>query len=296
MLQLPPYITTFMKAFQDGGFRIYLVGGTVRGLLMNREITDWDFTTSAKPEEIRKLFPHSFYNNLFGTVGIPIQVGDKEMVFEVTTYRKEGDYTNARHPDKVEWAQQVEEDLARRDFTINAIAYDGKDITDPYGGQEAIAKKVVIAVGNPDVRFQEDALRLMRAIRQATQLGFQIEKKTMKSIQTHAKLIVGISGERIRDEFFKLIASEHAGDGILLMKNAGLLQYVLPEVAQCFGVVQKSPKRHHIYDVGTHLVESLRHCPSNDVITRLATLIHDIGKKETQRIDPKTKIITFYNH
>ena len=289
-----------MKIFQDAGFRIYVVGGTVRGLLMKHDVSDWDFTTSATPEEIIKLFPHSFYNNSFGTVGIPIKEDGAELVLEVTTHRKEGDYSNARHPDKVEWAEKVEDDLARRDFTINAIALrqaQGKlDITDPYGGQEDIEKKVIRAVGDANIRFQEDALRLMRAIRQATQLGFTIESETMASLQTHAKLIVGISGERIQAELFKLITSNNAADGILLMKEAGLLQYVLPEVEHCFGVEQKSPERHHIYDVGTHLVESLRHCPSADVITRLATLIHDTGKKETQKIDPETKIITFYNH
>lgn len=296
MLQLPPYVTNFMKTFQDAGFRIYVVGGTVRGLLMNHDIADWDFTTSAKPEEIIKLFPHSFYNNSFGTVGIPVENDGKEMVFEVTTHRKEGDYSNARHPDSVEWADNVKDDLARRDFTINAMAFDGADITDPYHGKEDIEKKVIRAVGDANVRFQEDALRLMRAIRQAAQLGFEIEKATMASLQTYAKLITGISGERIQGELFKLIASGNAADGILLMRDAGLLQYILPEVDECFGVEQKSPERHHIYDVGTHLVESLRYCPSTNVITRLATLIHDIGKKETYHKDPKTQIITFYNH
>ena len=296
MLQLSPYVTTFMKTFQDAGFGIYVVGGTVRGLLMNRDILDWDFTTSATPEEIMKLFPHSFYNNSFGTVGIPIEANGTEMVFEVTTHRKEGDYSNARHPDSVEWADNVEDDLARRDFTINAIAFDGTTITDPYDGQEAIEKKIIKAVGDANVRFQEDALRLIRAIRQAAQLGFQIESNTLTSIQEHAKQITNISGERIREELFKLIASDNAADGIMLMKTAGLLQYILPEVEASFGVEQKSPERHHIYDVGTHLVESLRHCPSSDVITRLATLIHDIGKKETYHKDPETQIITFYNH
>ncbi len=296
MLQLPPYVTTFMKTFQDAGYRIYVVGGTVRGLLMNRDILDWDFTTSGTPEQIMKLFPHSFYNNSFGTVGIPIEADGKEMVFEVTTHRKEGDYSNARHPDSVEWADNVEDDLARRDFTMNAIAFDGTTITDPYNGQEAIEKKIIKAVGDANIRFQEDALRLIRAIRQAAQLGFAIEKATMASLQTHAKLIMGISGERIQGELFKLITSDNAADGVMLMKDAGLLQYILPEVDDCFGVEQKSPERHHMYDVGTHLVESLRYCPSSDVITRLATLIHDIGKKETYHKDPETQIITFYNH
>lgn len=296
MLQLPDTIKIFMKTFRDSNYEIYLVGGTVRGLLMKASVTDWDFTTNAKPEEIRKLFPHSFYNNTFGTVGIPTEMDGTQEVFEVTTYRKETGYSNARHPDQVTWSDSVTDDLARRDFTINAIAYDGQNMIDPYSGQIDIDKKIIRAVGDPDIRFAEDALRLMRAIRQAAQLGFEIEEKTLASIQKNAENITQISGERIRDEFFKLLMSPHPADGVYLLKSTGILRHILPEVEKNFDIDQKSPERHHIYDVGTHLVESLRHCPSIDVITRFATLIHDIGKAETFRKDPKTEIITFYNH
>ena len=296
MLQLPNHVRNFLKKFTEKGYEIYLVGGTVRGLLMTHEVEDWDFTTSAKPDEIQKLFPHSFYNNQFGTVGIPIDIEGKQLVFEVTTFRKESGYSNVRHPDKVVWVDNVEDDLARRDFTINAIAYDGKTIVDPYHGQEDIKNKIIRAVGDPDTRFAEDALRLMRAVRQATQLGFIIEEKTLASIQKNSELITKISGERIREEFFKILSSPHAADGILLLRSTKLLKYLLPEVDVCFGIDQKSPERHHIYDVGTHLVESLRHCQSTDVITRFATLIHDIGKAKTVRKDDKTGIISFYNH
>mgnify|MGYP005838672075 CR=1 FL=1 len=296
MLQLPHPIKDFMQQFRDNHFEIYTVGGTVRGLLMHASVTDWDFTTNAKPEEIRTLFPHSFYNNTFGTVGIPIEMDGTQEVFEVTTYRKESGYSNARHPDEVTWSDRVTDDLARRDFTINAIAYDGEHMIDPYNGQEDIKKKIIRAVGDPDIRFTEDALRLMRAVRQASQLGFEIEEKTLDSIRKNAEKIKQISGERIRDEFFKLLLSPHPAEGILLLRATGILKYILPEVEQNFDVDQKSPERHHIYDVGTHLVESLRNCPSHDVITRLATLIHDIGKAETYRKDPETDIITFYNH
>jgi len=296
MIELPLPIQTFIKIFEDAAFKIYVVGGTVRGLLMNASVTDWDFTTNATPEEITKLFPHSFYNNSFGTVGIPTKLDGKEVVFEVTTFRHETGYSNTRHPDAVTWAKTVEEDLARRDFTINAIAYDGETLVDPYDGQRDIERKLIYAVGDPDVRFKEDALRLMRAVRQAAQLGFQIDEKTHESIKKHAQEIIKISGERVRDEFFKLLHSPYAADGITLLRETGLLAYILPEVESCFGVEQKSPERHHIFDVGTHLVESLRHCPSTDAITRFATLIHDIGKRETYRKDPETQIITFYNH
>lgn len=296
MLQLPDTITHFMQTFRDNHFEIYVVGGTVRGLLMETPVTDWDFTTNAKPEEIRNLFPHSFYNNTYGTVGIPTEMNKGQQIFEVTTYRSESGYTNARHPDQVTWSDKITDDLARRDFTINAIAFDGKSTIDPYKGREDINNKVIRAVGDPDIRFTEDALRLMRAVRQAAQLGFTIEDKTLGSIQKNAEKINQISGERIRDEFFKLLSSSHPAEGILLLRSTGILKYILPEVEKNFDVDQKSPERHHIYDVGTHLVESLRHCPSPDVITRFATLIHDVGKAETYRKDPKTKIITFYNH
>jgi len=296
MLQLPNYVHDFIKKFTENDFKIYVVGGTVRGLLMAHEVNDWDFTTDAKPDEIQKLFPHSFYNNAFGTVGIPMDIEGSPMVFEVTTFRKESGYSNVRHPDNVKWANKIEDDLGRRDFTINAIAYNGKTIVDPYRGQEDIKNKIIRAVGDPDTRFAEDALRLMRAVRQATQLGFTIEENTLASIQKNSELITKISGERIRDEFFKILSSPHAADGILLLRNTQLLKYILPEVDVCFGIDQKSPERHHIYDVGTHLVESLRHCQSIDVITRFATLIHDIGKAKTVRKDEKTGIITFYNH
>ncbi|HRN70028.1 MAG TPA: HD domain-containing protein [Candidatus Woesebacteria bacterium] len=295
-MKLPEYIQNFMKTFETAGFKMYVVGGTVRGLLMNRKIEDWDFTTNAKPEEIMELFPHSFYENTFGTVGIPEEINGKPQVFEVTTFRKESGYSNTRHPDKVEWASNVEEDLARRDFTMNAIAYDGKEYVDPYGGQKDIDTKLIRAVGDPDIRFSEDALRLMRAIRQSSQLQFQIEEKTLASIKKNADLIKHISWERIRDEFFKILESDFPADGMYLLKETGILQYILPEVTDCFSIDQVSPERHHIYDVGTHLVESLRHCPSSDAITRFATLIHDIGKKQTYRKDHKTGIITFYNH
>ena len=162
MLTLPNDIKSFLDSFQKKGYKIYVVGGPVRDMLLGKPITNWDFATDATPEKILKLFPEGFYNNQFGTVGISLQEG---MLLEVTTFRKEGNYKDARHPDKIEWAKTIEEDLARRDFTINAMAYDGKKIVDLYRGQEDLAKKSIRAVGDPDKRFSEDALRLMRAIR-----------------------------------------------------------------------------------------------------------------------------------
>ncbi len=295
-MELPDYVKSFMELFKKNGYQIYLVGGAVRDLLLKRSTKNWDFTSSATPEEILKLFPDGFYNNQFGTVGIAQTIDNEQLIFEVTTFRKESDYTDSRHPEKIEWAKTVEEDLARRDFTINALAYDGENMIDLYEGQNDLKAKLIRSVGDPDKRFKEDALRLIRAIRFATQLEFLIEENTRTSIINNSELIKNISWERIRDEFFKILASAHPAEGVLFLRSTGLLAQILPEVDDCFSVPQKSPKRHHIYDVGTHLVMALKHCSSTNVITRFATLLHDIGKAETFRKDPKTELITFYNH
>lgn len=281
-----------MEVFRKNNYQIYVVGGAVRDLLLDRAIQNWDFTTNATPEQIQQLFPDSFYHNTYGTVTVMVD----KTPFEVTPFRKEADYTDYRHPEHIEWAETVQEDLSRRDFTINALAYDGKTIIDPHDGRLDIENKIIRTVGDPEKRFQEDALRLMRAIRLATELGFMIEDITREAIQKNAALIQKISAERVRDELFKIIASHNPADGILFLRNTGLLQYILPEVDGCFTIPQKSPGRHHIYDVGTHLVMALKLCPSTDVITRLATLLHDIGKAPTFKKDEKTELITFYNH
>ncbi|MBI2049325.1 CCA tRNA nucleotidyltransferase, partial [Candidatus Roizmanbacteria bacterium] len=298
MLKLPSFIQRFISEFKKNGFQIYLVGGIVRQLILEKE-GDWnlaDFATDATPREVQKLYSSSFYENRFGTVGVKIQNQKKEYIFEVTTFRKEGEYKDLRHPEKIEWAKKVEDDLARRDFTINAMAYDGEKIIDLFNGQKHLKEKLIVAVGDPDKRFKEDALRLIRAVRFAAELGFLIEEKTRKSIQKNADLITKIAVERVRDELFKILASDNPGDGILLLRNVGLLPYILPEVDFNFAIPQKSPLRHHIFDVGTHLVMSLKHCPSYDVITRFATLLHDVGKSKTFKKDEKTGLITFYNH
>lgn len=297
MIELPKYVKAFMDTFRKNNYQIYLVGGGVRDLIMgkNPPTGGWnlaDFATDATPDEILKLFPDSFYENKFGTVGVKIN----QLIFEVTTFRKEGIYKDARHPEKVEWAKTIEEDLARRDFTINAMALSEQKLTDPYNGQKHIREKLIVAVGDPNKRFSEDALRLMRAIRFSAELGFLLEEKTRDSIRKNAKRITKISGERIRDELFKILASLNPSEGILFLRSTGLLEILFPELDACFQIPQKSPKRHHIYDVGTHLVMSLKHCPSKDVITRLATLLHDIGKAKVFKKDSVSGLITFYNH
>ena len=292
MIPLPQPVSDFMNAIRKDGFEMYVVGGAVRNLLLKREVTNWDFTTNATPEKIQELFPDSFYHNVYGTVTVKL----KEHLFEITPFRKESQYTDSRHPEKIEWAKTVEEDLARRDFTINAMAFDGIKIIDLFEGKKHIEEKKIVAVGNPDTRFQEDALRLMRGIRFASQLGFLIDEETLKAMTRCSEKITHISWERIRDELLKIIGSNHPSEGILFLKSTGILKYILPELDVCFAVPQKSPNRHHIYDVGTHLVMALKHCPSLDPITRLASLLHDIGKVETFHKDEQSQLITFYNH
>jgi tRNA nucleotidyltransferase/poly(A) polymerase len=300
MFPLPEAIKNIFSIFKKNGFEIYLVGGAVRDFLLGKNPKNFDFTTNANPEKIQSLFPNSFYNNTYGTVSIPVEMEGlsslQKTIVEITPFRKEEDYSDFRHPKKIKWAKTLEEDLARRDFTINAIAYDGKKIIDPYHGQKDLKEKIIRCVGDPDKRFTEDALRLLRAIRFASQLGFLIEEKTRKAIEKNSQLITKISWERISDEFLKILKSDHPAEGVLFLRNTGLLKYILPELEVCFSIPQKSPKRHHIYDVGTHLVMSLKYCPSKDEITRFATLIHDIGKAKTFKKDEKTGLITFYNH
>ncbi len=298
MPTLPKQAQNIISSLQKAGFLCYAVGGSVRDVLMERPTHGWDFTTNATPEEILAVFPDSFYDNQFGTVGIKLREGtDDEVtdVYEITTYRSEQGYQDHRHPDKLSWGTSLEEDLKRRDFTINAIAYDGKTIIDPHNGQEDLKNSMIRTVGDPNERFAEDALRMMRAVRIASELGFMIDPATLTAIRTHAATLGKISAERVRDELLRVLASPFPADGIMLLKSTGLLAVILPEIEAAFSIQQKSPKRHHIYDVGTHSVMALKHCPSTDPVVRLATLLHDVGKIKTYKKDD-TGLITFYNH
>lgn len=325
---LPDYVFKLCKRFQDNGFELYLVGGCVRDILLKRTVKDWDFTTNATPEQILKLFPEGFYDNSFGTVGLPTDVIEKagiqidsdsqKQVLEVTTYRTEQGYSDNRRPDSVSWGTSIQEDLTRRDFTINAIALkfqelsgepiasdslhiqqisDERTVTfvDPFDGQKDIERKIIKAVGNPDERFKEDGLRLMRAIRLATQLSFSIEQQTLEAITKNASGIQNISIERIREELMKILASDFPYEGIMLLKNTGLLEYILPELLEGIGVSQERPGRHHKTDVFTHNLMSLKLTPSTDPIVRFATLIHDVAKPKVQGTDRDGYVI-FHNH
>ncbi len=307
-------VLSILEKLEKAGFEATVVGGAVRDILSGKEVGDWDLTTNAKPEEILKIFADGFYNNRFGTVGVPV---DKGNIVEITTYRSEESYSDARHPDKVVWGKSLDEDLARRDFTINAMALrrmgerpglrpaksqqrpgldlEDWDLVDPFGGQEDLKNKLIRTVGDPNERFGEDALRMLRAIRFATTLGFDIDADTAKAIEQNASLISKISGERIRDEVFKIVDSPAPSAGIFLAKKLGVLTVILPELEVCFAVEQVSPKRHHIYDVGTHCVMSLENCPSKDTITRFGTMLHDIGKAKVAKVTEEG-VRTFHNH
>lgn len=293
-IQLPKSVTEILAKFNKKEFEIYIVGGAVRDIVMGRLTNDWDFTTNATPEEILDTVEGGLYNNQFGTV-FSSNPDDPNRPHEITTFRKEEGYSDLRHPDKITWGKTLKDDLSRRDFTINAMALKNTELIDPFDGQKDIITKTIRAVGDADERFSEDALRMMRAIRIAAELGFIIEEKTLEAIKKNAPLINKIAKERVKEEFFKLLSSPYPYDGMLLLKSSGLMIEILPELEKCFGVEQKSPGRHHIYDVGTHLLMSLKICKSLDPTVRFATLIHDIGKPQTyEKLENGT--ITFYNH
>ena len=296
---IPEEILKTYKKIQEANFEIYLVGGCVRNMLLKKPVKDWDMTTNAVPEQMLKIFPKAFYDNKFGTVGIPIKNG----IIEITTFRTEHGYSDKRRPDSVKWGKTIEEDLARRDFTINAIALRittneqllTTNLIDPYEGQKDIENKIIRAVGNPKERFKEDALRLLRAVRIATEISFTIDDATWKEMVTDSPLIKHVSGERIRIEFLRILRNERVYEGIMLLKDSNLLNYILPELIIGIGISQTRPGRHHTDDVFTHNVLSLKFCPSTDPIVRFAALLHDVGKPKAMSKD-KDNLVIFHNH
>ena len=289
---IPEEILKTYEKIQEANFEIYLVGGCVRNMLLKKIIKDWDMTTNATPEDLLKIFPHAFYDNKFGTVGIPIKNG----IIEITTFRTEHGYSDKRRPDNVKWGKTIEEDLARRDFTINAIALKiTTNLVDPYKGQKDIENKIIRAVGNPKERFKEDALRLLRAVRIATEISFTIDDATWKEMVTDSPLIKHVSGERIRIEFLRILRNERVYEGIMLLKDSNLLNYILPELIIGIGISQTRPGRHHTDDVFTHNVLSLKFCPSTDPVVRFSALLHDVGKPKVMSKD-KDNLVIFHNH
>lgn len=299
---IPAEIVLVVETLEKAGFEAFLVGGCTRDILLGRTPKDWDVTTNATPEQIIAIFPKTFYENTYGTVGVVNEQTENESlkVVEVTPYRLESSYSDHRHPDEVKFSKSIEDDLKRRDFTINAIAVSLskgaiKDIVDLFGGLKDIKDKTIRTVGNPGDRFTEDALRMIRAVRFATELGFTINIDTEKAIQSLNSTLKEISIERIRDEFIKVLMSKNPKDGIELLEKLGILPYIAPELIKAKGVEQNQA---HAYDVWEHLLRTLQHSADKEwpIEIRLSALFHDISKPETRRFSHETNQFTFYGH
>ena len=304
--KIPENILWTLKQLQSAGFEAFVVGGCVRDLFLSRTPHDWDVTTDATPEQIIEIFEKTdrrvVYENNFGTVGIinkNLEKSELGYEIEITPYRTEGNYSDNRRPDEVLFSTDIHEDLMRRDFTVNAMAYDpiSDNLIDDYHGQKDLTDKIIRSVGNANERFAEDALRIMRAVRFCAQLGFMCETETVLGIKKHAQDLQKISAERIRDEFIKLVDAAFAKEGVEAMQAYGLLEFVVPELLEGLGMQQGGT---HDFDVWTHLVKSLEHGTNKDYPfhVKLAALFHDIGKPRSRRAanGRGTKEWTFYGH
>lgn len=304
-LNIPKHVHLCIGILKKAGFEAYIVGGCTRDILMQKEPNDWDIATNATPEQIQGIFNKknikTFYENEFGTVGVVFPKNKKDYeIIEITTYRSESTYSDSRHPDKVIWSKNIKDDLKRRDFTINAIAIfpisrDFYEIIDLFNGQKDIEDKIIRTVGNPEERFKEDYLRMMRAIRFEATLGnnWKIEKNTEKAIIKYGYLLEKSAKERIRDELIRIIMHENAGKGIESLRKTKLLQYILPELEQGIDIKQN---KHHVYDVYKHNLECLNYAAKKEYnfYVRMAALLHDIGKPSTKKGSGQNA--TFYNH
>jgi poly(A) polymerase/tRNA nucleotidyltransferase (CCA-adding enzyme) len=295
--KIPEVIRETAKTLENKGFEAFLIGGCVRDILIDREPKDWDLTTNATPEEIQAIFPETFYENNFGTVGVKTRSEIETLkVVEITPYRLEGKYSDKRHPDAVQFSKNLEDDIKRRDFTVNAIAYNilKGQIVDLYKGQYDLDNKVLRTVGDPGDRFEEDALRMLRAIRFSAELGFMINTETQNAIFEMKRFMNNVSRERIRDEFTKIIMSKNPMIGLMMTQKLGILEFIAPVLENMVGVNQN--KQAHLYDVWEHSLRTLQHAADKELslVLRLAALFHDIAKPQTKReVGGKT---TFYGH
>jgi len=279
-LRVPPDVAKVVDKLIDAGHDAYVVGGSVRDALRGVDPHDWDVTTDATPEAIQKVFKRSLYNNRFGTV--VVRSGEHEV--EVTTYRTEAEYSDHRRPDTVAFTASLEEDLARRDFTMNAMAWRPArggapgELVDPFGGQRDLDARVLRAVGDPDERFKEDALRMLRAVRFATLLELRIEPATADAIRRNAALTASLSGERIQQEIVKMLGAERPSGAFRLLSDLGVLAVICPELEECKDTPQEKLAAENVFD---HALATLDATPTGDLALRLAGLFHDIGKPET---------------
>ena len=300
--KIPKEIYTITETLERGGFEAYLIGGCTRDLLLNRTPKDWDVTTDANPEQIQELFEETFYENDYGTVGVVNETPEDEIdeslkVVEVTPYRLESTYSDKRRPDSIQFSKNLKDDLKRRDFTVNAIAYSvlKGELIDPYNGQDDLKSKSIMAVGDPFERFEEDALRMLRAVRLSSQLHFTIESKTAEAIAKSATGLAKIAKERIRDELLKILASDNPMHALVISEKLGLLPYVAPDLERGIGIEQNQA---HSYDVFEHLLRTMQHGADMNwnVDIRLAGLYHDISKPETRRWSKEKGDWTFHGH
>lgn len=298
-IKIPVILQKMNNIFEKNGFKAYLVGGAVRDMFMNKEASDWDVATDATPEQVISAFKKVIPTGIaHGTVTVHF-MGEE---IEVTTFRIEQGYSDGRHPDKVSYASDIEEDLSRRDFTMNAIAVSLKDgsIVDPFNGKTDIKNKVIRSVGNPLERFNEDGLRPIRAIRFASQLGFEIETDTLQAISNEKVLqkTSTISIERFRDELVKLLKSPKPSVGLKLLESTNIMKLFLPELLEGRNCIQNDVRGYHVFDVLDHNFYSCDGAPVHKVNVRLAALLHDIGKPASKvvRVTDEGEIYNFFSH
>lgn len=297
-LPVPSPVLTAHATLLEAGFEAYLVGGCVRDLVLKREPKDWDITTNAKPEEIQKLFSETFYENGFGTVGVVTESEDPRLkVIEITPFREEGKYSNVRHPDEIRWAKELADDLKRRDFTINALAYNPKEkeVIDLHQGQEDLHRKLIKTVGVAEERFAEDALRMLRAIRLSAELDFALDRETAEGIVKNSALLSQISRERVRDELIRILESDRPMQALFIAQKLGLLKYIVPELEEGLGIAQNQA---HSFEVFEHSLRTLQHAADKKwpLSVRLAALLHDVGKPASRRWSDEKNDWTFYGH
>lgn len=298
-IKVPSILKKFNQPFLDNGFKAYLVGGAVRDIFLNKEASDWDVTTNATPQDVIKMFKFVVPTGIeHGTVTVHFMKTE----IEVTTFRTETGYSDGRHPDSVNYAATIEEDLQRRDFTINSIAVDLSNgrIVDPFHGRKDIKRKIIRTVGNPHERFMEDGLRPVRALRFSSKLGFEIEDKTFEEIRKKEikEKIKSISVERFRDEFMKIMESPKPSIGLRLLEETGIFNIFIPEIIPCRNCIQKDDRAYHVFDVMDHCIYACDGAPKDKPLIRLAAFLHDSGKPESKTIvqeNGKT-IFHFYNH
>lgn len=288
-MNLPENVIKVLKKIEDGGFMAFVAGGAIRDMLMNKTPNDYDIATNALPSDVKRIFSKTIDTGIqHGTVTV-IESG---AIFEITTFRCDGEYLDGRHPSQVEFVEAPYEDCKRRDFTINALMYNpSTGIIDFFDGKKDIKNKIIKCVGDPTERFHEDALRMLRAIRFSAVLSFEIDVETEKAIKKCAVLIKKVSAERIRNELNKILLSENP-DCFKKLERLGLLKHIIPELSRCFGEPQKN--KYHIYDVGDHIMATVKNTPP-ELVLRWAALMHDIGKPCCSSTD-QNGIIHFYGH